>query len=108
MTTATNTTKTNRDQWLPKVRVTQAELHAIKQKARDAGLTVSEYKRRALLERVVVVRQNVHDVQAIRQLAAIGNNLNQLTRKTHIHDEYTRERLHDILNAIEAWIDEAV
>ncbi len=97
-----------RDFWLPKVRVTETELNAIKQRAADAGLSASEYRRRALLNTVVVVQENAVDIAAVRQLSAIGNNLNQLTRKTHIHEEYDRKRMRDILTRLETWLDEVI
>jgi hypothetical protein len=95
------TTKIKRDKRLPETRVTSAELETVKQRAREAGKSFSDFQREALLNGVVVVRQNAVDRAAVAQLLAIGKNLNQLTRKTHIHDEYDRQRLHDILNTIE-------
>ena len=99
---------TKRNVILPSIRVTEAERTAIKQKVLDAGLSASEYRRQALLNTVVVVRENAVDVAAVRQLSAIGNNLNQLTRKAHIHDEYDQQRLRDILTRLEAWLDEVI
>ena len=77
--------KAKRTERLPDTRVTEGELAAIKQKARESGLpTQSEYIRRACLDAVVVVREPLADVDLIRQLAAIGNNLNQLARSANI------------------------
>lgn len=105
---ATTEAKSNRTCMTPKGRCTPQERAVIDQKAANAGLSPSEYARRALLERVVVVRESLFDEQVIFQLGAIGNNLNQLTRKTHIHDDYDRERLRDILARIETVLDELV
>ena len=100
--------KEKRDFWLPKIRVSEAERARVEQQAEAAGLSLSAYARQALLHGAVIVRHSAVDPEAVRQLAAIGNNLNQLTRKTHIHDEYDRSRLHDILRRIGAWIDKAI
>ena len=96
--------KAIRSQVLPPVRVNENERNAIKSKAQEAGLSVSEYQRRALLDCMIVTRDNVIDFKAVRQLSAIGNNLNQLTRKAHIHDEIDREHLNDILSTIDTII----
>ncbi len=110
----TDKTKPRREFWLPKVRVTEAEREAIKLKASDAGLSLSDHTREALLNGVVVIRENAFDVRAItelsqvsQQLAAIGNNLNQLTKRAHIQNEHDPVHLQNILAAIEATTDQA-
>ncbi len=96
--------KTLRTQVLPPVRVNEYERASIKEKALEAGLSLSEYQRRSLLDCVVILRGNLIDAQAVRELNAIGNNLNQLTRKANIHDEIDRKHLDDILNDIDSII----
>lgn len=103
--------KENRDCWIPKTRVTQTELSLVKEKAAAAGLSLSEYERQALIDSVIVKPQNILDVKAILKLSDIGNslkllspisnNLNQLVRKTHIHDEVDIEKMNMILGALE-------
>lgn len=96
--------KQPRSKVLPPLRVNEAERELIRTKAAEAGLSVSEYQRRALLECVIVVRDNIVDINAVRQLSAVGNNLNQLTRKTHIHDEIDVARLNEIMNNLDTII----
>lgn len=96
--------KQPRSKVLSPVRVNEVERELIRAKAAEAGLSVSEYQRRALLDCVIVVRSNIVDVHAVRQLSAVGNNLNQLTRKTHIHDEIDVTRLNDILDNLDTII----
>jgi len=96
--------KAHRSQVLPPVRVNENERNAIKSKAQEAGLSVSEYQRRALLDCMIVIRDNVIDFKAVKQLSAIGNNLNQLTHKAHIHDEINHEHLKATLNTIDTII----
>jgi acetolactate synthase small subunit len=104
MSRQTGNKKQPRSKVLPPVRVNESEQESIKAKAAAAGLSVSEYQRRALLDCVIVIRGNVVDINAVRQLSAIGNNLNQLTRKTHVHDEIDPARLNDILDNIDTII----
>ncbi len=99
-----------RTAWLPKVRATTAEREAITAKARAAGLSLSEFQRRACLSGVVVVQNERERVQVVRQLAAIGNNLNQIARKVHVQgglDGTTTARLRDVLATLETMLDEA-
>jgi len=110
----TNTTKEKRDCELPRIRVSATELRTFKDRAANAGLTLSAFARMSCLDGVVVVRESAFDVQAItelsrvsQQLAAIGNNLNQLTKRAHIQDEHDPAHLQSILHAIEAATVEA-
>lgn len=97
--------KENRDAVLPPLRVSTSEREQIKAKALRAGLSVSEYQRRACLNLPVTTRRPAADATLVRQLAGIGNNLNQLTRKAHIHDDVDRVRLHSLLKALETAIE---
>lgn len=93
-----------RDKRLPETRVSSDELAAIKAKAAQSGLTMSEYQRQTLMNGVVIVRDSLADESLIRHLSAIGNNLNQLVRKSHIHEETDTEKMRDILEIIERLI----
>lgn len=93
--------KENRTCVLPPLRVTETERDLIKAKAAECGLHLSAYLRSASLDAVIVTRNDLIDRETYRALRGIANNLNQLTRKTHIHDEYDKERLHEILSIIE-------
>lgn len=94
-------TKERRDQFLPPVRVTKTELAAIQEKARAAGVSLSDYRRGLYLDGRVVVRDNVGDVEAVRQLLAIGRNLNQLTKSAHIQGIADPAGLSRVLGEIE-------
>lgn len=103
--------KENKTEVLPPCRVTKSERVLIKEKAAEAGLSLSEYERQALIDSVIVKPQNVLDVNTVMKLSEIGsslkyiapisNNLNQLVRKTHIHDETDIERMKEILDQLE-------
>jgi len=57
-------------------RATPSEVARMKEKAAKAGLTFSEYCRRAALDKPIA---EVLSPEVRREIAAVGNNLNQLT-----------------------------
>lgn len=59
------------------IRIASSDLDTIKNKARQARLSQSDYVTRCCLGRQVVVIEDLKEVA--KQLRAIGNNLNQLT-----------------------------
>lgn len=97
--------KTTRDCRLPETRVTQSELEAVKSRARDAGLSTSEFQRRACLSGQVVVRDASVNVEAVRQLLAIGRNLNQITKSGHIQGHVSEAALRKTLEKINDAVD---
>lgn len=82
------------------------ERSAIQDKAAHAGLSLSEYQRQACLETVVLAKDPLADLRLIRELNAIGVNLNQLTRKTHIHEEYDAVHLRALLGRLDGLLTE--
>ena len=58
-------------------RATAAEVKKMEAKAAKAGLNFSEYCRRAALDKPIA---EVLPAEVRREIAAVGNNLNQLTR----------------------------
>ena len=61
-----------------KFRATEEEKDRIKKKVDASDLSISEYLRRCALEKQIVAVNGLDDVA--RELRAIGNNLNQITR----------------------------
>ena len=59
------------------IRISSDDLEAIKRKAKQARMSQSDYVTCCCLGRQVVVIEDLKDV--LKQLRAIGNNLNQLT-----------------------------
>ena len=59
------------------IRIASGDLDTIKQKARQARLSQSDYVTHCCLGRQVVVVEDLKEV--LKQQRAIGNNLNQLT-----------------------------
>ncbi len=94
-------TKPKRTSFLPRTRCTETERLAVEKKAAQSGLSLSEYQRRAILDCVVIEQKSILESKVVRELSAIGNNLNQLVRKTHIHDETDSQKMRDLLATID-------
>ena len=65
------------------VRFATKEYFLLKEKARQAGITLSEYLRRASASSVVRERLRPQHLHHILQLTGMANNLNQLTKLSH-------------------------
>ncbi|QEM03141.1 MobC family plasmid mobilization relaxosome protein [Mucilaginibacter rubeus] len=66
-----------------KVRLTATEHFMIGSKAREAGMRVSDWIRAAAKSARVVARLKPEDLQLMRMLSGLANNLNQLTKLAH-------------------------
>ena len=66
-----------------KVRLTATERFLIAGKAKDAGMRLSDWIRAAARAAKVVARLKPEDLQIMRMLAGLANNLNQLTKLAH-------------------------
>jgi hypothetical protein len=72
-----------RDKVVP-VRLSAAERHILGEKATVAGVSISSLIRQAALSMRLKPRPPKMDADAMRELAAIGNNLNQLARALNL------------------------
>ena len=66
-----------------KVRLTATERFMIAGRAKDAGMRISDWIRAAAKAANVVARLKPEDLQIMRMLAGLANNLNQLTKLAH-------------------------
>ena len=57
--------------------------YAIQKRAEDAGMSLSEYVRQAVVGSQIVPRMNRQDADTLRKLAGEANNLNQLARQAN-------------------------
>lgn len=68
-------------------RLTQGEYDALLQKCQAANMRLSEYLRRAVLGNETVIqaapRLNYADRRLLSLYSALGNNMNQLTKRLH-------------------------
>ena len=65
-----------------KFRATEEEKDRIMKKVDASDLSISEYLRRCALDKQIVAVNGLDDVA--RELRAIGNNLNQITRAVNL------------------------
>ncbi|RKR82809.1 mobilization protein MobC [Mucilaginibacter gracilis] len=66
-----------------RVRLTATEHFVIAGRAKDAGMRISDWFRSAAKAARVVARLNPEDMQIMRMLTGMANNLNQLTKLAH-------------------------
>ena len=66
-----------------KVRLTATEHFMIAGRAKDANMKVSDWFRAAAKAARVIARLKPEDLQIMRMLAGLANNLNQLTKLAH-------------------------
>ena len=107
---------------LARARVTVAELEHIKRQARIAGLDVSEFVRRRLLDYEVpssaTRRADPGIVTELNklglELSAIGNNANQIARaantgrRSHVAWEAVVSRIHELGDQVTAALEKVV
>lgn len=86
------------------IRISSEDLATIRQKAKDARLSQSEYVTRCCLGRQIVIMDGLKEV--LQQQRAIGNNLNRLTvlanmgRVTAVDLERTAQELATISSTL--------
>lgn len=66
-----------------KVRLTATEHLMIAARAKDANMKISDWFRAAAKAARVIARLKPEDLQIVRMLAGMANNLNQLTKLAH-------------------------
>lgn len=83
ISTPTPKIKQNKTQY-KRIRLTPQEATIIEEKAKDSGLTLSEYIRRTATGKTVKKRRNLETDKILYQLSKIGANLNQLSKQANI------------------------
>ena len=66
-----------------RIRLTALEKFLIENKAKEAGMRASNWIRAAAKSAKVTPRLTVAELEILRMLAGLANNLNQLTKKAH-------------------------
>lgn len=74
--------KIRRDQTL-RIRINATELFLIKAKARDAGMRASTWIRQSAKSAKIAPRWTPEQMELLRMLAGMANNLNQLARQAN-------------------------
>lgn len=65
------------------IRFSKTEYFIIKQHASRSGLKITVYIRQMAMHGKIISRLNEEEMQFVRQLIGMANNLNQLTKKGH-------------------------
>ena len=65
------------------VRLTQAEYFIVREKAADAGMSLSDYLRLAAFRTVIKARMTEEERLVFRQLVGMAVNLNQMVKACH-------------------------
>ena len=65
------------------IRVSEPEYYAVKHRADLAQMTVSAYSHSAILESKIVEPVKKEDMELLRKISGIGNNLNQLAHQAN-------------------------
>jgi Mobilization protein NikA len=97
-----------RTEVLPPLRVKKSERRQIKAKAAQAGLTLSEFQRRALLDAVVITPPPVANIKLIKELMKQGTNLNQYVRKLNTIGKDTPRGIEETRLKIERLLDDLI
>lgn len=66
-----------------RIRISTSELFIIRSKARDAGMRVSTWIRQTSRSAQIIPRWTAEQMQLLRVLSGIANNLNQLARQAN-------------------------
>ena len=64
-------------------KLTELQYYAVRKRAGEAGLRVSEYVRQAFISAKVIPRLNRQDADTLRKLAGEANNINQLAHRAN-------------------------
>ena len=64
-------------------KLTRPYFYAIQKRAEDAGISLSEYIRQAVVSGQIVTRISRQDADTLRKLAGEANNLNQIARQAN-------------------------
>lgn len=87
------------------VRLRPDENVKVRERAHACGMTLARFIRETALGAVPKARPRLAEMEAIRELARIGNNLNQLAHIANLNDEIEREEdlravLEEVLAAV--------
>ena len=73
---------------LPPVHLDTKNYFWVKAQAKRAGLSMTEYQRQKILTGEVIARLSPEQMEIYRQLAGMGNNMNQLAHQANKYGYY--------------------
>lgn len=92
---------------LPHIRCTEFERKEIDERAKELGMSVSDYIRKMALTGSIIVQQTSVDFELVNQLKRIGVNLNQIVHIANIRQQVPR-RLVAIYDELEGVLDRVI
>lgn len=87
-------------------RLSEKELEQFKANVEKSKLSQSEYMRRCILEKDIVIIDDIREL--LGELKRIGNNLNQLTRAVNSGEVRNIDSLDEVKNELEVVWDEVI
>ena len=79
------------------VKLTTEDYYTLKGKAKNAGISMSEFVRKVLDKGKVIERLTIEQANFIRKLCGMANNLNQLAHRTNAEGFHTIAPFHKII-----------
>ena len=75
--------RTEKQKKVVSTKLTELQYYAVRKRASEAGLRVSEYMRQAVVSAEITPRLNRQDTDILRKLAGEANNINQLAHRAN-------------------------
>lgn len=79
------------------IKLATADYYSLKSKAREMGVTISEFTRNALRNCIVKQRLNSEHLRYILQLIGMANNLNQIAKRANAGGYYNAKSEAELL-----------
>ena len=79
------------------VKLTTEDYYTLKGKAKNAGISMSEFVRKVLEKGNVIERLTIEQADFIRKLCGMTNNLNQLAHRANAEDFHAVALFHKII-----------
>ena len=79
------------------VKLNTQDYYTLKGKAKNAGISMSEFVRKVLAKGYVIERLNIEQADFIRKLCGLANNLNQLTHRANADGFHVVAPFHKII-----------
>lgn len=75
--------RTEKQKKVVSTKLTELQYYAVRKRASETGLRVSEYVRQAVVSAEITPRLNRQDTDILRKLAGEANNINQLAHRAN-------------------------
>lgn len=97
--------KPTRSKVLSPCRVSENERDEIKSRAKQSGLSLSEFQRRACLNPCIVMPEPLANIELIKDLKRIGVNFNQYVKKLNATGKDSQPEVRRVSLQLETLLD---